>query len=76
MDAARDTQLIPPSRPLFDEVRLAVGGSLTAARTTPLTGYACDPRASLSTVVGFCRFALIDGYVPECPRPSASAVLR
>ncbi len=107
MEAATTTQLLPPSRPLFDEARLAVGGFLARYAGNTRAGYACDLRAwlascaqlasrcspsaaptsnatpagwrrkstspeppigrRLSTVIGFYRYAVIDGYLSESP---------
>ena len=104
---ATTAQLAPPSRPLFDEARLAVGGFLARYSGNTRAGYACDLRAwlawcaqvglevfavrrphvelyarwmeedrhlaratigrRLSTVVGFYRYAVIDGYLAESP---------
>src|SRR3712207_1229146 len=103
VDAAPTAQLVPPSRRLLDERRLAVGGFLARYSGPTRAGYACDLRAwlawcaevalevfsvrrphvelyarwmeeekhlarasirrRLSTVVGFYRSAVIDGYL-------------
>lgn len=100
-------QLIPPTPPLFDEARLAIGGFLARYSGSTQAGYACDLRAwfawcaqvsveplavsrvhidlyarwmeedrhlaratigrRLSTVVGFYRFAVVDGYMAQSP---------
>lgn len=102
-----NTQLVPPTPPLFDDVRLAVGGFLARYSGNTRTGYGCDLRAwfawcaqagvevlavrrvhielyarwmeedrhlaratigrRLSTVAGFYRFAVVDGYLAESP---------
>lgn len=107
MEATTTAQLVPPSRALFDEARLAVGGFLARYSSNTRAGYACDLRAwfawcsqaglevftvcrphielyarwmeedrhlaratigrRLSTVVGFYRYAVIDGYLAESP---------
>lgn len=107
MDAQATAQIVPPSRPLFDEARLAVGGFSARYSGSTRAGYACDLRAwlawcaqvglevfavrrphvelyarwmeeekhlaratigrRLSTVVGFYRYAVIDGYLAESP---------
>jgi integrase/recombinase XerD len=107
MEAATTAQLVPPSRPLFDEARLAVGGFLARYSGNTRAGYACDLRAwftwcaqvgldvfavrrphielyarwmeedrrlaratigrRLSTVVGFYRYAVVDGHLAESP---------
>ena len=100
-------ELVPTAPPLFDEVRLAVGGFLARYSGNTRTGYASDLRGwfawctqvglepfavlrvhielyarwleedrhlaratigrRLSTVVGFYRFAVIDGFLTESP---------
>ncbi len=107
MEAQATAQIVSPSRPLFDEARLAVGGFLARYSGNTRAGYACDLRAwlawcaqvglevfavrrphvelyarwmeeekhlaratigrRLSTVVGFYRYAVIDGYLAESP---------
>ena len=100
-------QLVPTAPPLFDEVRLAVGGFLARYSGNTRAGYASDLRGwfawcaevglepfavlrvhielyarwleedrhlaranigrRLSTVVGFYRFAVIDGFLTDSP---------
>ena len=107
MDSAPTAEIVPPSRALFDEARLAVGGFLARyswqhpdrLRLRP-AGVARLVRSSgprglrrrrphvelyapwmeeekhlaratigrrLSTVVGFYRYAVIDGYLADSP---------
>ena len=107
MDGRTTAELVTPTPPLFDEVRLAVSGFLARYSGTTRAGYATDLRAwfswcdqasleilgvrrahielyarwmeeerhlaratigrRLSTVVGFYRFAVVDGYIAESP---------
>lgn len=48
MGPSTTAQLIPPSRPLFDETRLAVGGFLARYSGNTRAGYAFDLRACLA----------------------------